>query len=116
MAEVKIQVGQAGENRFIGIKPPLTEAQNEWLDATWSREEPFPDPKHFRVVEPDSGEAYSLFGVNEMILASEQMGDDRITTAAREVARVLVIGGDTVEVDETVYTIGVGRSLFDTLA
>lgn len=116
MAEVKIQVGQAGENRFIGIKPPLTEVQEEWLlAATWSQE-PFPDPNHFRVVETDSGELYSLFGINEMMLASEQMGDDRIITAAQSVARVLVIGGDTVELDENVYTIGVGRSLFDTLA
>jgi hypothetical protein len=113
VARVQIQIGSTESHRFLGIQPPLTDAQSELLHAAIEDERAFlPSPTWFVTMRPESSEAYSRVGIRVNELASEQMGDDRMIILAQKVARVLERSGDTVTIDETEYPLGPDPHLF----
>lgn len=110
MTYVRIEVGMTDGFRYLGIQPPLTKEQSEWLKAA-----DFSDSKiiqSYVVMEPDNGEPYSEAGISTGTDLSFAESHRNIVEAANNIARILVIAGDTVHIDEELHSIGFGRHLF----
>jgi hypothetical protein len=105
ITHVNIQLGCTDGFRYLGVQPPLTEAQSELLQHHQSQGEPVPE--HWTVRTPHKGPAHSEVGY------SSHIGDERLVEVAEKIASILTDDDTVVHIDKRFRPIGFGHFLFD---
>ena len=110
MAKVNLEVGATDGYGYVGVEPPLSEAQLALLGEAEGV------TSLFVTKRPKKGTPYSETMVGNEESLSRQEAGEKVLKMAHAICVVLRQGGDDVSVDEEIKPIRYGVDLFNSQA